>query len=56
MDARWTEYKIKEVFSDSEADYYKIEDTGGNLISRKKYYWELNLVSTENDSQYWREV
>ena len=43
-------YKIKEVFADSEADYYKIEDSAGNVISRKKYYWELNLVSTENDS------
>ena len=43
-------YRIKRVFADSQADYYEIEDLQGNSIKRKKYYWELNLVGSNDDN------
>ena len=42
-------YNIRESFSDSGADYYSIADIEGNILPRKKYYWELNLVSRNAD-------
>ena len=42
-------YNIVQALSDSGVDYYKIEDTEGNLVPRYKYYWELNLI-TKNDN------
>lgn len=36
-------------FNDSGVDYYTIKDTENNILSRKKYYWELNLVSRNVD-------
>ena len=43
----WTTelYTIIKTFSESGVDFYKIEDSSGNILPRKKYYWELNLVS-----------
>lgn len=38
-------YIIKRAFSDSGVDYYEIEDLAGNILPRKKYFWELNLIS-----------
>ena len=43
-------YTIAEVNSDSKADYYKIVDSAGNLLSGNRYFWELNLVSPKNDN------
>ena len=42
-------YKIEETFSESGVDFYRISDGEGNILPRKKYYWELNLVS-RNDN------
>jgi hypothetical protein len=36
-------YKIVKTFSESGVDFYNIADSEGNILSRKKYYWELNL-------------
>ncbi len=43
-------YTIVRALSDSGVDFYKIADLQGNTLSRNKYYWELNLVS-RNDNQ-----
>ena len=47
----WTTnlYEITNTFSDGGVDYYEISDLEGNILPRKKYYWELNLV-TKNDN------
>ena len=42
-------YIITKAFSDSGVDYYEVSDLEGNKLPRRKYYWELNLV-TKNDS------
>lgn len=41
-------YVVEKTFSDDGVDYYTISDLEGNTLPRKKYYWELNLV-TKND-------
>ena len=43
----WSEelYVIKNTFTDGAVDYYTIEDLNGEEKSRKKYFWELNLVA-----------
>ena len=38
-------YVIVKAYNDSGVDFYSIKDSEGNILSRKKYYWELNLVS-----------
>jgi hypothetical protein len=38
-------YKIEKTFSESTVDFYLISDSEGNNLPRKKYYWELNLVT-----------
>ena len=43
-------YTIISVNSDSKADFYKISDSAGNKLPGNRYFWELNLVSTKNDS------
>lgn len=42
-------YKITNALSDSGIDFYEIADLEGNPVPRKKYYWELNLVSRNAD-------
>ena len=42
-------YEIKTALSDAGVDYYEISDLQGNVLPRKKYYWELNLV-IKNDN------
>ena len=41
-------YKITKALASSGVDFYEISDLEGNILPRKKYYWELNLV-TRND-------
>ena len=38
-------YTIIKAFSESGVDFYNIADSEGNTLSRKKYYWELNLIA-----------
>ena len=38
-------YRVSKVLTQGAVDYYEIEDELGVLQSRKKYFWELNLVS-----------
>ena len=38
-------YKIREAISENNIDYYKVEDLDGNILSRHRYFWELNLVA-----------
>ena len=42
-------YEVVKGFNDSGVDYYSIKDLEGNKLFRKKYYWELNLVSRNVD-------
>jgi glutamate 5-kinase len=42
-------YKIEKTFSESTVDFYLISDSAGNILPRKKYYWELNLVTRNVD-------
>ena len=42
-------YEITKALSSSGIDFYEISDLEGNAVPRKKYYWELNLVS-KNDN------
>ena len=42
-------YEISKALSSSGVDFYEISDLEGNKLPRKKYYWELNLV-TKNDN------
>ena len=42
-------YKIEKTFSESSVDFYLISDSEGNILPRKKYYWELNLVARNVD-------
>ena len=42
-------YKIAEAFNESGVDFYTVEDLEGNKLPRKKYYFELNLVSRNAD-------
>ena len=44
-------YRVSKVFTQGAVDFYQIEDQSGVLQSRKKYFWELNLVS-RNDSRH----
>ena len=46
-------YRIEKTFSESTVDFYLISDSEGNILPRKKYYWELNLV-TRNANQFVR--
>ena len=43
----WSEeiYSIKEARTQAGVDYYIIQDTSGAVLPKKKYFWELNLVS-----------
>jgi len=47
----WTTelYTIRKTFSESGVDFYQLEDSTGNILPRKKYYWELNLVSRHDN-------
>ncbi len=47
----WTTeiYKIEKTFSESGVDFYTISDAEGNVLPRKKYYWELNLISRHDN-------
>ena len=42
-------YKIKSIFTKSGIDFYRVEDLQKNILPKKKYFWELNLVS-KNDT------
>ena len=42
-------YRIKEAISENDVDYYLVEDLEGNILPRKRYYWELNLVAQATD-------
>lgn len=42
-------YTIIEAKSRGGVDYYKVQDTNGNILPRQRYYYELNLVH-RNDS------
>ena len=42
-------YKIDKVYTQGAVDFYRIENQAGVVLPRKKYFWELNLVS-RNDS------
>ena len=42
-------YTIVKTFSESGVDFYNISDSAGNILPRKKYYWELNLVAKNVD-------
>ena len=41
-------YKISGVYQKSGVAWYRVSDLSDNKLSKKKYYWELNLVS-KND-------
>ena len=48
----WTEeiFTIVQCYVDSKGvDTYKLEDSAGNPIPRRKYFYELNLVSRNVD-------
>ena len=40
-------YKIRKVFTQGTVDFYEIAKLSGEPVSRKKYFWELNLVSSQ---------
>ena len=42
-------YRIAEAFNEGGVDFYTVEDLEGNKLPRKKYYFELNLVSRNAD-------
>ena len=42
-------YRIKEAVSENDVDYYLVEDLEGNILPRKRYFWELNLVAQAAD-------
>ena len=44
-------YRVKRAYSKNNVDFYEIEDQQGQLLSGKRYYWELNLVA-KNDTQH----
>jgi len=48
----WTEelYKITNTFTTEGIDYYQVSDLNDNIIPRKRYFWELNLVTSANDN------
>ena len=48
----WTEelYKINNSYTSDGIDYYQISDLENNILPRKRYFWELNLVSSSNDN------
>ena len=39
-------YKINQVFTQGAVDFYQIETQAGDVLPRKKYFWELNLVAS----------
>ena len=47
----WTTeiYTIEKAFSEGGVDFYKVSDLDGNVLPRKKYYFELNLVTRNAD-------
>jgi len=47
----WTTeiYQIEKAYTDSGVDYYTVSDLEGNQLPRKKYYWELNLVTRHDN-------
>ena len=38
-------FKIRKVFTQGAVDFYQIESQSGEILPRKKYFWELNLIS-----------
>jgi len=42
-------YIVTQALSENTVDFYKISDLNGNKVPRHKYFWELNLVS-RNDN------
>ena len=42
-------YKIGKVFTQGAIDFYQIETLSGDILPRKRYYWELNLIASERN-------
>lgn len=47
----WTTslFTVTKTFSEGTVDFYSIRDSSGIVLPRKKYYWELNLVSRDDN-------